>query len=63
MLMRPRRSVFERRISRRLAEAVKAPALQIRDPRREQGAEGEDMVGIAAAIGVVALNRDFALVV
>jgi hypothetical protein len=58
---------FERRIGRRLAEAVETPALQIRDPRRElkpeQGAEGEDMVGIAAAISVVAPGRDLALVV
>ena len=58
---------FERRIGGRLAEAVQTSALQIRDPRRElkpeQGAEGEDMVGIAAAIGVVAAGRDLALVV
>src|SRR5690349_19928895 len=58
---------FERRISGRLAEAIEPPALHIRDPRcelkPEQGEEREDMVGIAAAIGVVAAGRDLALVV
>ena len=49
------------------AEAIETPALQIRDSRRElepeQGAEGEDMVGSAAAIGMVAPGHDLALVV
>ena len=58
---------FERRIGRRLAEAIETPALQIWDSRRElepeQRAEREDMVGIAAAIGMVATGRDLALVV
>jgi hypothetical protein len=34
-----------------------------RELKPEQGAEGEDMVGIAAAIGVVAAGRDLAVVV
>src|SRR6516225_10725993 len=54
-------------MGRRLAEAVETPAPQIGDSRRElepeQGAEGEDMVGIAAAIGMVAAGHDLALVV
>ena len=58
---------LERRIVGRLAEAVEAPVLQVRDAWREleaqQSAEGEDMVGIAAAVGVVAADRDLALVV
>ena len=58
---------FERRIVRRLAEAVEAPVLQVRDARREleaeQGAEREDMVGIAAAVGMVATGRDLALMI
>jgi hypothetical protein len=58
---------FERRIGRRLAEAIEPPALQIRDSRRElkpeQGTQGEGMVGIAAAVGVVATGHDLALVV
>jgi hypothetical protein len=57
---------FERRIGRRLAEAVEPPAFQIRDARRElkpeQGTEGEDMVG-SPAIGVVAAGCDLALMV
>ncbi len=58
---------FERGIGRRLAEAEETPVLQVRDPWRElepeQGAEGEDMVGIAAAIGMVATGHDLALVI
>ena len=58
---------FERGIGGRLAEAVEPPVLQVRDARREleaeQGAQGEDMVGIAAAIGVVPPGRDLALMV
>src|SRR5439155_26258622 len=46
---------------------IETPALQIGDSRRElepeQGAEGEDMVGITAAIGMVAAGHDLALVV
>jgi len=48
---------FECRIAGRLAEAVEPPVLQIRNARREleakQGAQGKNMVGIAAAICVV----------
>ena len=58
---------FERRIGRRLGEAVEPAVLQIRDARRElkaeQGAEREDVIGIAAAVGVVAADRDLALVI
>ena len=62
----PRDQRFERGIGRRSAEAVEAPALQVRDTRREQEPEqrtqGEDVVGIAATIGVVAVGRDLTLV-
>jgi hypothetical protein len=58
---------FERRISRRLAEAVEFAALQVRDPGGElepqQGAERKDMIGITSAIGVMPANRDVTLVV
>ena len=58
---------FERRIVGRLAEAVETPVLQVRNARREleaeQGAECEDMVGIAAAVGVVAADCNVALVI
>ena len=44
-------------IGRRLGEAVQAAVLEVRDARREleaqQAAEGEDVVGIATAVGVV----------
>src|SRR5215472_19087691 len=66
-LMRPAISGFERGIGRRSAEAVEAPALQVRDTRREQEPEqrtqGEDVVGIATTIGVVAMGRDLTLVI
>jgi hypothetical protein len=39
------------------------PARRIKTDYADMGAEGEDMVGIAAAIGVVTAGRDFALVV
>ena len=48
---------FERRIVGRLSEAVETPVLQVRNARREleaeQGAESEDVVGFAAAVGVM----------
>ena len=66
-LMRPAISGSSVGIGGRLAEAVEPPVLQVRNARREleaeQGAEGEDMIGIAAAIGVVAADRDLALVI
>jgi hypothetical protein len=53
---------FERRIGRRLGEAIEPAVFQIRDSRRklkaEQGKECEDV--IAAAVGVVAANREIA---
>ena len=58
---------FQRGIGGRLAEAVEPAVLQVRDARREleakQAAQREDMVGIAAAIGVVPSRRDLALMV
>ena len=66
-LMRPAISGSSVGIGGRLAEAVEPPVLQVRNARREleaeQGAERKDMVGIAAAIGVVAAGRDLALVI
>ena len=66
-LMRPAISGSSVGIGGRLAEAVEAPVLQVRNARREleaeQGAEREDMVGIAAAVGVVATGRDLALMI
>jgi hypothetical protein len=53
---------FERRIGRGLGKAVEPAVLQIRDARRKlkakQSEEREDMIGISAAVGVVAANRD-----
>ena len=58
---------FERRIVGRLIETVKAPVLQIWNAWREleakQGAECEDVLGLTAAIGVMAANPHLALVV
>src|SRR5208283_5280829 len=58
---------LERRIVRRPAEAVEAPVLQARNARCEleakEGAEREHMVGISAAVGMVATDRDLALMV
>jgi hypothetical protein len=46
---------------------VEAPALQVGDPGREgeaeQRAQGEDVVGIAAAVGVVPRRGDLPLVI
>ena len=65
--MRPGDHRLQRGIGGRLAEAVEAAVLQVRDARREleaqQGAQREDMVGITAAIGVVPPGGDLALVV
>ena len=51
---------FERRIVGRLSKAVKTTVLQVRNARRElkaeQCAECEDVVGFAAAVGVMAAN-------
>src|SRR5271165_4444593 len=58
---------LERRIVRRLAEAVQSPAFQIRNARRKlktkQRTQREDMIRIPAPIGVVADARDLALVI
>jgi hypothetical protein len=58
---------FKRWIGRRLGEAVEPAVLQVRDAWREleaeQGEECEDVFRIAAAVGVVAANRDIALVI
>ena len=58
---------FERRIGRGLGKAVEPAVLQVRDARRklkaEQGEECEDVIGIAAAVGVVVADRDLALVI
>ena len=58
---------FERGIGRRPAEAIETPALQIRDTRcelkAEQRTQGEDMVGITTAIGVVTGGRDITLMI
>jgi hypothetical protein len=53
-------------VGRRLGEAVEPAVLQVRDARRElkaeQGKERKDVIGVAAAVGVVAADRDIALV-
>ena len=58
---------LQRRVIGRLAEAVEPAVLEIGNARgeleAEQGAERENMVGIAAAIGVVAADRHLALVI
>jgi len=58
---------FERRIGRGLAKAVEPAVLQVRDARHKlkakQSEEREDVIRIAAAVGVVAANRDLALVI
>ena len=58
---------LQRGIGGRLAEAVEPAMLEVRDARREleakQAAQREDMVGIAAAIGVVPSRRDLALMI
>ena len=58
---------LKRRIGGWLAEAVEPTMLEIRDARREleakQAAQREDMVGIAAAIGVVPSRRNLTLVI
>ena len=58
---------FERRIGRGLAKAVEPAVLQVRDARyklkAKQSEEREDVIRIAAAVGVVAANRDLALVI
>ena len=58
---------LQRGIGGRLVKAVEAPVLQVRDARRElkaeQRAKGKDMIGIAAAIGVVPTYGDLALVI
>ena len=58
---------FKRWIGRWLGEAVESAVLQIRKAWREleaeQGKEREDVFRIAAAVGVVAANRDIALVI
>ena len=58
---------LHRRIGGRLAEAVEAAVLQVRNARREletqQHAQGKDMVRIPAATGVMAARRDVALMV
>ena len=50
-----------------MPKLLETPALQIRDSRRElepeQTAQREDMVGIAAAVGMVATGHDLALMV
>ena len=66
-LIRAAISEFERRIVGRLAEAVETPVLQVRNAWREleaeQGAEREDVVGFAAAVGVMAADLNLALVI
>ena len=56
---------LQRRIVGRLAEAGESPVLQAGNAGREleakQGAQSKDMIGIAAAIGVVTPGCDFAL--
>ena len=58
---------FERRIGRGLGKAVEPAVLEVRDARRKlkakQSEEREDVIGIAAAVGVMAANRDLALVI
>ena len=58
---------FERQIGRGLAKAVEPAVLQARDARHKlkakQSEEREDVIRIAAAVGVVAANRDLALVI
>ena len=58
---------FERRIGRGLGKAVEPAVLQVWDARRklkaEQSEEREDVIGIATAVGVMAANRDLALVI
>ena len=58
---------FECRIGRRLGKAVEPAVLQVRDARRElkaeQGEEREDVIGVAAAVRVVAAGRNLALVI
>jgi hypothetical protein len=53
---------FERGIDCRLADAAETAALQVGDWRHElepgQGAEGEDVIGIATTIGVVTAGHD-----
>ena len=58
---------FERGIGRRSTEAIETPTLQIRDTRGkqepEQRTECEDVVGIAAAVGVVTVGRNITLMI
>jgi len=58
---------FERSVGGRLLEAIEPPALQIGDSRCEQkaqqGAESKDVFGIPAAVCMVAVGRNIALVV
>src|SRR5271166_4664281 len=58
---------LDRRVGRWLGEAVEPPALQVRDPWREleaqQREKSKNMLGITAAIGVVAADGDLALVI
>jgi len=58
---------LDRRVGRWLGEAVESPALQVWDPWREleaeQGKKSKNMLGITAAIGVVAADDDLALVI
>jgi hypothetical protein len=58
---------LERWISRRLGEAVEPAVLQVRNAwgklKAEQGKEREDVIGVAAAVGVVAARRHIALVI
>ena len=58
---------LQRGIGGRLGEAVKPPVLQVQNARREleaqERAQGEDVVGIAASIGVVSARGDLSLMV
>src|SRR6516164_5856378 len=58
---------LERRVGRRLLEAVEPAVLQVRNAwgelKAEQGKEREDVIGVAAAVGVVAAHRHIALVI
>src|SRR5208283_4138378 len=58
---------LDRRVGRWLGEAVELPGLQVRDPWREleaqQREKSKNMLGITAAIGVVAADGDLALVI